>query len=306
MRSPTMQTKPDIDFSSKHHILIRNSDGTLSPLDYPYFQAKYIGCGVWQVLGDGDFCYLVEGEKEALAIDSGYGAGNIRKYLQGLTDRPVNRVANTHDHFDHTANNGYFDKAYMSDKAVNAKVPFPSIDFEGIRFDFDYPVEYIKEGFTFDLGGRILETIEIPDHTESGIAFLDRKGRNLFSGDELVSRFKILNGSVSRFASEMKKLEGYRDCFDTICAGNMICSAEYVERYRKNAEYILQGNRGEPLTEMPEPPFTDYDPQGPLIFDRQLPRRTMEERRQKRPTDHLYVMDYAECRIIYDMRRISE
>lgn len=44
----------------------------------------------------------------------GYGAGDIRAYCQTLTKKPLSKIANTHHHFDHTANNSYFDLAYMS------------------------------------------------------------------------------------------------------------------------------------------------------------------------------------------------
>ena len=103
-----------IDFSCKHHILIKNLDDTYSTMDEPYFRATQIAPGTWQILSSGDYSYLFEGENEAVSIDTGYGAGNLREFLQTLTDKPVRNVINTHNHFDHTANNGYFEKAYMA------------------------------------------------------------------------------------------------------------------------------------------------------------------------------------------------
>ncbi|MBQ8359109.1 MAG: hypothetical protein IJX37_04235, partial [Oscillospiraceae bacterium] len=78
-----------IDFSCKHHILITNPDGSYSHMDEPFFQAELIAPGTWKVLSSGDYSYLFEGEKEAVAIDTGYGAGNLREFLQTLTDKPV-------------------------------------------------------------------------------------------------------------------------------------------------------------------------------------------------------------------------
>lgn len=296
-----------IDFSSKHNIQIRNLDGTMSPMDYPFYQAKYIGSGVWQVLSDGDYTYLIEGDNEALVIDTGYACGNIRKFCQSLTDKPVWRVANTHDHFDHTANNYLFDKAYMSAyTAERASIPFPSPDFDGMVFPRDYPIEIIGEGYEFDLGNRRLKVFEIPDHAEGSLAFLDEKGGFLFGGDELVSRFKILNGSVERFARQMEKLNAYRDRFHTICAGNMICDACYVERYMANANHILAGYEGKPLAVWPVPGFTEDPNQGldDLIFDRQLPRRTKRQRMHSRDTEGFLVMEYADSKIIYHKDKI--
>jgi hypothetical protein len=137
-----------IDFSSKHDILIRSEDGSLTPMDVPYFKPTLVAPGTWQILSDGDYTYLVEGDAEALVIDSGYGAGNIREYCQSLTKKPVKNIVNTHDHFDHTANNSYFERAYMSAETKRkATIPFPS--FEGINFPRDYPVEVIGDGYKF-------------------------------------------------------------------------------------------------------------------------------------------------------------
>ncbi|MCD8124032.1 MAG: MBL fold metallo-hydrolase, partial [Lachnospiraceae bacterium] len=102
-----------IDFSCKHDILIRDEDGTLRPMDEPYFESEKVADGTWRILSDGDYSYLVEGENEAAVIDSGYGCGNLREYCQTLTDKPVKIIFNTHDHFDHTANNSYFECAYI-------------------------------------------------------------------------------------------------------------------------------------------------------------------------------------------------
>lgn len=78
-----------IDFSPKHNVWLRNDDGSLNRMDEPYFKSWKLAGGVWRILSSGDYSYLVEGDDEALAIDSGYGAGNIREYMQTLTDKPV-------------------------------------------------------------------------------------------------------------------------------------------------------------------------------------------------------------------------
>ena len=68
-----------IDFSPKHDCWIRNDDGSLSRMDEPYFRSEKLAEGVWRILSSGDYAYLLEGDEEALAIDCGYGAGNIRE-----------------------------------------------------------------------------------------------------------------------------------------------------------------------------------------------------------------------------------
>lgn len=42
-----------IDFSCKHHILIMDEDGSLQPMDEPYFRSEQIDPGTWLVRSEG-------------------------------------------------------------------------------------------------------------------------------------------------------------------------------------------------------------------------------------------------------------
>jgi glyoxylase-like metal-dependent hydrolase (beta-lactamase superfamily II) len=292
-----------IDFSCKHNVMIQNEDGTLVPMDEPYFKSTQIALGTWKILADGDFCYLVEGDDEALMIDTGYGAGNIREYAQSLTEKPLRNVVNTHDHFDHTANNAYFDCAFMSEKTKPlATIPFPS--FEGIDFPRDYPIQVIGEGYVFHLGGRNLEVFEIPDHAVGSIALLDDRERILFSGDEIMEMGKPLNGSVERFLGYLKKLEARRGEFDRLCAGAGIMEADLIEKYIENMEYILAGNEGVKAQNGPAFPEL-FDEQGNPIYPRRLPHYPDIVGKHDVQEDQ-YVMEYAGCKVTYHRDKIWE
>ena len=235
-----------IDFSPKHDVLIRNQDGTLQPMDEPYHKATLIAPGTWQILSDGDYQYLIEGDNEALAIDSGYGAGNIREFMQTLTKKPVRYVANTHDHFDHTADDSYFDRAFMSAYTrTKATIPFQS--FAGLSFPRNYPITVVGDGYVFHLGNRDIEVFDIPNHTMGDLGFLDRKERIFFSGDVFIP--VTINGesSVARFAANMRKLAAHRGEFDRYAGGSAIGDASIVDKLLANAEYILAGHEGDPV-----------------------------------------------------------
>ncbi len=240
-----MQTK-QIDFSCKHDVMIRNEDGLCLPMDVPYFESESIAPGTWRLHSDGDAMYLVEGEKEAIVIDSGYGAGNLREYCQSLTGKPIRGIINTHDHFDHTANNAYFPRAYMTAATRPlATRPFPS--FAGIDFPRDYPVEIVKNGDRIDLGGRTLEVIEIPDHAVGSIALLDSRERILFSGDEIIGGFKMVNTSLENVRDQFRRVWQRRDAFDVIWPGpGGACRPELVKKYLDSIEYLLAGGEGKP------------------------------------------------------------
>lgn len=293
------------DFSCKHHILIQNDDGTRFPMDFPYFRATLIAPRTWQILTAGDFSYLVCGDDEAILIDSGYGAGNIRQMCQRLTDRPLRNIINTHHHFDHTANNCYFERAYMSKETVPlATVPFQS--FAGIDFPRDYSVEVIDEGYIFDLGGRTLETFRLSSHVDGSLLFLDRKERILFAGDAIFSPGNpspvIIMESVEKFSAQLKQLASYLDCFDRIYTGGGYIPTETIGLYLECAQHILDGYEGELPPERPR-----RAPQSPdeiIVYDRMRPRPGDTTPQATEGLEYQRVMRYANCVLKYDCRHI--
>lgn len=310
-----MNTKRTIDWSCKHDVLLVNDDGTFSPMDEPYFRSVEIAPNTWRILSAGDYSYLVAGDKEAVAIDTGYGAGNIREYMQTLTDKPVKNVFNTHDHFDHTANNGYFEKAYMAPETIPlATIPFQS--FEGIDFIQDYERVPVEEGFVYELGERTLEIFKIPDHAEGSIALLDRKGRLLFTGDEFFpqDRGKTLNVSLKTFYGYLVKLQAHRNEFDRLCTGSCVMDASVLDRYYACAKYILDGHEGVPLEmEAPRKPKqhkkveVPKEYQGRIIYDRMKPHPGDGGTRPvMRPRVRMRVMFYDGIRIVYDAAMMDE
>ncbi len=290
------------DFSCKHDILIKNPDGSFSHMDEPWFEAEQIAPNTWKVLSSGDFSYLVVGENEGISIDTGYGAGNIREYLQTLTDKPVRNVINTHHHFDHTASNGYFEKAYMHPHAFGlASIPYAS--FEGIEFPRDYERVAVHEGDTYDLGGRTLEFFWIPDHTPDGIAILDRKERIFFIGDELMPMpmGKTLKVPLKTFFSYMKMFMAHRHEYDRVYSGGGLFDIDYIEKYYTCAKEILEGNYGVPQEprrggprEMPP------GPNGELVYDRRMPHFGDGGSGKDAPKGNLYVLESHGVKIVYD------
>ncbi len=233
-----------LDMSKFHNVLLEDDEGNLQPKDEPYFKARLITTGVWQVLSDGDYTYVVEGDDEIIAIDSGMGAGNIREFCQSLSEKPLYRLLNTHNHFDHTANNYLFDAVYMSPKSYEGRCQ-PFGDFEGMDIPDDYPVVFLKDGDVINLKGRELEVFHIEEHCSGSLQFLDRKSRILFCGDELNGNFFDSRISVEHSFRNIKRWMSFRDSYDLLCAGNGIHDASYVDRYYETLKYILEGHENE-------------------------------------------------------------
>ena len=238
------------------------------------FTSRKLTKNTWIILGEGCTSYLLAGQNAGLMIDSGFATVNIQKYAQSLIDLPVNMVANTHGHFDHTGGNGWFQHAYMSAKALEiAKIPYPSL--EPSKYRTDYIVTVVGDGDIIDLGGRRLEILEIPAHSPSSIALLDRSERVLFSGDEVADLVMLVwmqdapQPHIEQHALNMEKLLRYREAFDSVCWGHGLdfLEADIVKRYLEHDELIMAGKETEPWRmvpggavdfHMPQPEFKRY------------------------------------------------
>jgi hydroxyacylglutathione hydrolase len=247
------------------------------------FRSKQICTNTWLVQGDGCTSYLVVGDDRGVLIDTGYATKNIQKYAQSLTDKPVQWAANTHGHFDHTGGNGWFERAYMSAKALEiAKTPYPSK--ASLNYPFNYLVTIVGEGDTIDLGGRVLEVFEIPAHAPSSIAFLDPKERILFSGDE-VAPFVMLywmqpepQPTVEQHAENMEKLLKQRMRFDFICSGHGLEfeQGSLVEDYLEHDRQILAGRlEGVPIAPQEDRSGDGPDPRDFRMYQIEFKRRSI-------------------------------
>jgi len=226
------------------------------------FHSRPICTNTWLIQGDGSNSYLVVGDQCGVVIDTGFATENIQAYAQSLTDKPVKWAANTHGHFDHTGGNGWFARAYMSAEAAEiAKTPYPSK--AALDYPLDYPVTIVGDGDKIDLGNRNLEIIEIPAHAPSSIAFLDRKERIMFTGDEVEVGVMLYwmqdepQPTVEQHALNMEKLLKHRGEFDFICGGHerAMGDASLVEDYLEHDRRILSGLiKGEQMVLRPDGP----------------------------------------------------
>jgi hydroxyacylglutathione hydrolase len=159
---------------------------------------------VWRIVENNTVnIYLVEGQDSTLVIDTGYGTGDLKAFVQTLTKLPL-IVVNTHGHGDHIGNDYQFSEIYAN-----------SEDFGLIKASFDKDRGHesiesrnppilipVKEGYVFDLGGRKLEVIEAPGHTHGSICLLDTDNKILFAGDNT-------NAIVWLFLKDCYPLEVY-------------------------------------------------------------------------------------------------
>lgn len=207
------------------------------------YKANKVADKVWRIVENNTVnIYLVEGKDSALIIDTGYGIGNLKAYVQTLTKLPI-VVVNTHGHGDHDGNDYQFSKIYAHpadfglinesfDKerrkeailsmAKDRKFTDEELDAAENNITVSTLIP-IKEGYIFDLGGRKLEVIEVPGHTHGSICLLDTGNKILFAGDNT-------NALVWLFLKDCYPLEVY------------LKSLQKVERRMNEYNIIMTGH----------------------------------------------------------------
>ncbi len=204
--------------------------------------------------------YVLIGDDLALVIDPTDTKQNIREYIETcVTDKPL-IVANTHSHADHTLCNGLFNDRpiYMSEIAWEETKENRRTGYDGKAKDYiigDYVPIIVKEGDVLELGNRPVEVIDFGGcHSASSIAYLDKKYRILFPGDEMESGQVLMQGTfrggfncVERYRDNLLHLLKYRDQFDTICPphNGSPMDAGIIDAFLENCDRILSGIEGE-------------------------------------------------------------
>ena len=170
--------------------------------------------------------YLVVGEEKACMIDTMNGYNDLHAAVRKITDKPL-IVVNTHGHPDHIFGNVYFNHAYMHP----ADLPLSKLFTENPEFIRVFgenglrmpPFREVREGDSFDLGGRHLEVYELPGHTPGGILLLLREDRILFTGDSVNHHLWMqLDGCLpmSGFLQKLDRIMFLEDQADLILHGH--------------------------------------------------------------------------------------
>jgi glyoxylase-like metal-dependent hydrolase (beta-lactamase superfamily II) len=146
--------------------------------------------------------YLIEGEGRAILLDTGMGVGDIRAVVEDLTSLPIT-VLNSHAHWDHIGGNWRFNEILIH--AAEADDIVKGRDNASLKKWFKPDLLYgpLASGTTIDnveikssrattiltgderleLGGRALELMHTPGHSEGGLVVLDRQNGIVFTTD---------------------------------------------------------------------------------------------------------------------------
>ena len=192
-----------------------------------------------------DACmYYVEGNDRAVLIDTGYGFGDLKGFVDGLSDKPYD-VLISHGHLDHANGAGQWDKVYMSHKDIDLyhtrssvedrkeylRKFVPDIDsYDDSYFCPVYGDDFIdlKDGDDFDLGGVTVHTIGAPGHTKGMLVFLVKEDRTILFGDACgVFTLFVMDEATSleEYVSSLETLKSYEDQYDRILRQHGTCES---------------------------------------------------------------------------------
>jgi glyoxylase-like metal-dependent hydrolase (beta-lactamase superfamily II) len=180
----------------------------------------------------GVYCSLIIGEEKALLFDTGHGFGDLKAAVNAITNKPLT-VINSHGHFDHCGGNYQFKEVYMHESdfelakihlSVETRINFLKFLRE-TRTDADFldgiadntnarqaKLIPLADGQIIDLGGRTIEVIHIPGHTQGCVALYDKKTKTLFTGDAIsrhIWMFLDESTSLEILKDSMKKLKNW-------------------------------------------------------------------------------------------------
>lgn len=180
--------------------------------------------------------FLVEGNDRCCLVDTGFGIGNIRKYIEdNITLKPVFALI-THCHIDHVNGCALYDECYLNEKDL---IQYErAYDVHRRKFDEfkdhpvlkDVPIEFydpkrtkpflnVVDGQKFDLGGVTLRAIEVPGHSAGSIAVLIEERRICIYGDAVGRRVGLAGDAaccVSEYLNGLLNLKKYDGTYDRI------------------------------------------------------------------------------------------
>lgn len=170
-----------------------------------WFTVRQIDKDTWMISEyrhpEETHCYLLNGYRYSLLIDTGLGICNIYDEVRKLTDNPVTAVA-THIHWDHIGGLKYFPDFYAHREELKwLSGEFP-LSIEMIKkmaadrcdlpenYDIDtytvfqgMPTRVLNDGDIIDIGGRRIKVLHTPGHSPGHMCFWEKEKGYLFTGD---------------------------------------------------------------------------------------------------------------------------
>lgn len=207
--------------------------------------------------------YLAEGSERAALLDTGFGFGNLKEYVDSLTQKPY-VVLLSHGHMDHAGGAVQFEEVYLNERDWDLEKWHSTRERriwdvhhgpggmpEGVT-DEDFlpsrtePYLPLKEGDVFDLGGVTVRPVEVPGHTAGSLIFLLPEDRIAIFGDACGEHTLLLfaeSAPIAEYRQGLLHMQSYADQFDTVLRfhGNYTSPKQILADTIELCEEILDG-----------------------------------------------------------------
>ena len=225
------------------------------------FKKERISESIYRIDGVGNVCmYFVLGKQRGLLVDTGYGLGDLRGFIEANFFVPYDVIV-THGHVDHANGMGQWDQVYMSHLDLDIYHKHSSLEYRQSFLlrsgeivddlsDFviakDTVIKDLKDGKEFDLGGVHVLAISTAGHTKGIVSLLIQEERILMLGDscgEFTFMFNPESSSIAVYKDTLKKIKSYSSYYDRIIRqhGNYESNLDIVDNNLEIFEEILQG-----------------------------------------------------------------
>lgn len=217
----------------------------------------------------GVHSYLLLGSTHALLIDTGNGAGNLKRIIKKITSLPI-LVVNTHSHLDHIGGNHYFDVSYLPSGEESLAVLHTDKKYLDKKFKAMLPLKWrilvrllvpymitphkfnakfnITDCTEFDLGGRLIKSVCTPGHTPYSMCYFDTANNYIFCGDTICDNTVLLNLDgcldVATYRDSLLKLDSLTDNLTKFYSGHNTVPLEksYLHKFIACANAINENS----------------------------------------------------------------
>lgn len=206
----------------------------------------------------GVCCYLVEGTEKVCLIDTCFGVGNLKNFINQLTSKEL-FVILTHGHYDHIGGSGYFDDIYMNlkDSDLYKKHSVYSLRMQGLRNEgfhetpllspvYSGTIKNISDGYIFDLGNVHIKIISVSGHTQGMMCPLIIEDHTIIFGDACGEGTLLWNeysSTVSEYKNSLMKLKSLENSYDLILRnhGNFKSDKSLLNNVLECCDLIISG-----------------------------------------------------------------
>ncbi|MCD7843013.1 MAG: MBL fold metallo-hydrolase [Clostridiales bacterium] len=204
----------------------------------PHLKRILLPCGVC--------AYLAQGERRAVLIDTGFGLGDLKSYVESLVTTPY-MVLLSHGHLDHEGGAGQFDMVWLNKRdwslarrhctienrlhdIYNGPDGMPAGATEpDLIPPRTEPYYSLSDGDGFPLGGVTVEAVSVPGHTAGMTVFLLPEDRVALFGDACGEHTLLTKEALPDYRRGLARLANQAERFDTVLRKHGdYCSAKQI------------------------------------------------------------------------------